>query len=174
MIIAPDSRMPALLSIQHRLADLMFVELLFEKGPREVTMIHDEYNWRKSILMKQQEAVEPHAEIPRAGNSGDEGATQIDPPLQGTSSISWSRMLLKGCLVHAVPVVLRHCEWACIVACPASLEPQCRVLLYLSSCCSSSCRIAQQQATSELHVFSRCPPLSSCAVQVCTASTIFL
>jgi hypothetical protein len=37
------------------LANLLFVELLFEKGPREVTMILSEYSWRDAVAMKLRE-----------------------------------------------------------------------------------------------------------------------
>ena len=57
--IAPESRLASLQNVQQRLADLMFVELLFEKGPREVAMINEDYNWRKAVLRRQQEANNP-------------------------------------------------------------------------------------------------------------------
>jgi hypothetical protein len=56
--IKPEARLAALNSIQGRVADLMFVELLFEKGPREVDMILNEYNWKKAVLVKRQEALD--------------------------------------------------------------------------------------------------------------------
>jgi hypothetical protein len=56
--IKPEARLAALESIQGRVADLMFVELLFEKGPREVDMILQEYNWKKAVFMKRQEALD--------------------------------------------------------------------------------------------------------------------
>jgi hypothetical protein len=71
--IAPASRLAGLRSIRHRLADLMFVELLFEKGLREVEMINEEYNWRKAILMKRDEALAPPADAAVGAGSDAEG-----------------------------------------------------------------------------------------------------
>ena len=72
--IAPESRLAGLTAIQHRLADLLFVELLFEKGPREVAMINDEYAWRKAILTRQEEAAQDARADVRADRGGEGAA----------------------------------------------------------------------------------------------------
>lgn len=44
------SRQDTLLKVQDRVTKLLFVELLFEKGPRESEMIQAEYSWRNALL----------------------------------------------------------------------------------------------------------------------------
>lgn len=44
------SRQSTLLKVQDRVTKLLFVELLFEKGPRESEMIQAEYSWRQALL----------------------------------------------------------------------------------------------------------------------------
>jgi hypothetical protein len=48
-------RAEALEKLQHMLANLLCVELLFEKGPREVTMILKEYSWREAVAVQLRE-----------------------------------------------------------------------------------------------------------------------
>ena len=69
--IRPEARLAALQAISGRTADLMLVELLFEKGPREVEMINEAYNWRKAVLLRREEATRPaEADDPPGGNDG--------------------------------------------------------------------------------------------------------
>lgn len=39
-----------MLKVQDRVTKMLFVELLFEKGPRESDMIQAEYSWSKALL----------------------------------------------------------------------------------------------------------------------------
>jgi hypothetical protein len=48
----PDKQQEALQEIQTRITNVMFVELLFEKGPREAEMINREYNWQPAVQRK--------------------------------------------------------------------------------------------------------------------------
>ena len=47
-----DKQQEALQEIQTRITNVMFVELLFEKGPREAEMINREYNWQPAVQRK--------------------------------------------------------------------------------------------------------------------------
>jgi hypothetical protein len=57
--IPESKRQQALSSIQQRVASVMFVELLFDKGSREVDMVHEEYYWRRAIASRVQQAPQP-------------------------------------------------------------------------------------------------------------------
>lgn len=70
-----DKQQEALQEIQTRITNVMFVELLFEKGPREAEMINREYNWQPAVQRKmadlgyrdtvqQGTATHPHAASP--------------------------------------------------------------------------------------------------------------
>jgi hypothetical protein len=48
----PDKQQDALQEIQTRITNVMFVELLFEKGPREAEMINREYHWQPAVVRK--------------------------------------------------------------------------------------------------------------------------
>lgn len=48
----PDKKQEALQEIQTRITNVMFVELLFAKGPREAEMINREYNWEPAVQRK--------------------------------------------------------------------------------------------------------------------------
>lgn len=50
------TRQNTLLKVQDRVTKMLFVELLFEKGPRESDMIQAEYSWSKALLDRSQEA----------------------------------------------------------------------------------------------------------------------
>lgn len=50
-----DKQQEALQQIQTRITNVMFVELLFEKGPREAEMINREYNWQPAVQRKMAE-----------------------------------------------------------------------------------------------------------------------
>jgi hypothetical protein len=47
-----DKQQDILQEIQDRLTNIMFVELLFEKGSREADMILQEYSWHKAVQAK--------------------------------------------------------------------------------------------------------------------------
>jgi hypothetical protein len=48
----PEKQQEALREIQTRITNVMFVELLFEKGPREAEMINREYHWQNAVQQK--------------------------------------------------------------------------------------------------------------------------
>lgn len=49
-----------LTKIQDRVTKMLFVELLFEKGPRESEMIQTEYSWRKALLHRSEGRQDDH------------------------------------------------------------------------------------------------------------------
>ena len=103
--IAPEARIASLAAIRHRLADLTFVELLFEKGPREVTMMAEEYSWRNAILLRQHEAAAPPADADdgRASEGGAFASAALVASCSRCSAsgcVQLSRCLTGSALMH--------------------------------------------------------------------------